>query len=183
MVWLHSDLLNRAGESERDREQLGSHLVLIYPWADILTLTQLPCLESSKSNLQTQSRFLASPSDLKPYAMLPFHQRSWIYVPCFLSPDKAWIFPWQKSCSFEYKQVIKWNPHWLLQLIKKSMDLKIRLTWVGIQVTTSNLHFPTWKTETNPSHMVFVRIRKEKNIWRGYLPLIFSSTARALFPV
>lgn len=72
---LHSDLVSAAGGSEGDSEQLGSHLVLIYPWADILTLTNLPCLESSKANLQTQGSFLASPSDLKPYAMSLFHQR------------------------------------------------------------------------------------------------------------
>lgn len=42
IFWLHSDLVSRVAGSEGNSEQLSSHLVLICPWADRVTLTQLP---------------------------------------------------------------------------------------------------------------------------------------------
>lgn len=82
---LQRNWMSGAGGSEGDREELDSHPVLIHSWSEILTLTLHPYLVSLKSNLQTQRRFLASPRDVKLYVMSLFHQRGWIYIPCFFS--------------------------------------------------------------------------------------------------
>ena len=59
-------------------------LGLTWPWAEMSTLTELPCLGSSEASWQTQGRSSGPLDDLKPCAMSLSHQRGWMYVPCFL---------------------------------------------------------------------------------------------------